>query len=72
MGCSAPSQYMAPEQIKAHQRMLVTDVFAFGALLYEMLTGRMAFGRATKPIASRLCCGITLTRRCSKVAPRRR
>lgn len=49
-----------------------TDLFAFGALLYEMLTGRMAFGRATKAESLTAVLRDPLTRRCSKkVAPRR-
>lgn len=36
-------QYLAPEQIEGNASDERSDLFAFGAVLYEMLTGRKAF-----------------------------
>ena len=40
-------QYMAPEQIEGVAADQRTDVFAFGAVLYEMVTAKRAFTGAT-------------------------
>jgi eukaryotic-like serine/threonine-protein kinase len=39
--------YMAPEQVRGLAADARTDIFALGALLYEMLSGRRAFGGDT-------------------------
>jgi serine/threonine protein kinase len=44
---------MSPEQIEGREADARSDIFAFGAVLYEMVTGRRAFeGKSQISVAS--------------------
>jgi eukaryotic-like serine/threonine-protein kinase len=39
--------YLSPEQVRGEEADARSDIFAFGSVLYEMMTGRSAFGGTT-------------------------
>ena len=41
--------YMSPEQVRGQTADHRADIFAFGAILYEMLTGKRAFQKPSSP-----------------------
>ena len=59
--------YMAPEQAKGREADKRSDIWAFGCVLYEMLTGRRAFdGEDVSDVARRTWCASNRTGRRSR------
>jgi eukaryotic-like serine/threonine-protein kinase len=51
-------QYMAPEQLEGKEADARTDIFAFGAVVYEMVTGKRAFsGKSQASLISAIMSG---------------
>jgi Tol biopolymer transport system component len=47
---ASTARYMAPEQFEGLEADARTDIFAFGAILYEMVAGRPAFEEKTQAL----------------------
>ena len=65
--------YMSPEQAQGQARRQARDIWAFGVVLYEMLTGRRAFeGEDVSDTLARILMKTSRTgRRCRRALPRR-
>ena len=52
-GIAGTPQYMAPEQVRGEEADPRSDIFSFGCVLYEMVSGRAAFsGDTTEEVMS--------------------
>ena len=69
-GLSGTPGYMAPEQARGEPATPASDVFAFGLVLYEMLTGRPAVSGAGLLEAFRLIEGFDASRYVAEVPDR--
>ena len=49
LGAAGTAAYMSPEQVRGTTIDPRSDIFSYGSLLYEMITGRQAFARDTIP-----------------------
>jgi serine/threonine protein kinase len=57
-GIAGKASYLSPEQIEEGRLSPGTDVFALGAVLFEMLCGRRAFiGKNTREVLKQICAG---------------
>ncbi len=57
-GIAGKAAYLSPEQIREERLSPATDVFALGAVLFEMLCGRRAFvGKNTQELLKKICAG---------------
>ena len=65
-------QYMAPEQLEGKEADARTDLFAFGATLYEMVSGKKAFEGKSQAhlIAAIISVDPDPFRNCSRCLPR--
>ena len=57
-GIAGKAPYLAPEQVAFEQVSPATDVFALGAIMFEMFSGRRAFqGKGVADIMKKVAAG---------------